>query len=61
MWKIKEIFDGDYGCEELMPDEDVKVTVYLENESGEVRRLRVSDNWLRENDLDEGAEWTYEV
>ena len=61
MWKIKEIFDGDYGCEELMPDEEVKVTVYLENESGEVKSLRISDNWLRENNLDEGSEWKGEV
>ena len=25
MWKIKQIFDGDYGCEELAPTDTVRV------------------------------------
>ena len=29
MWKIKHIFDGDYGCEELRPGESPQVTVTL--------------------------------
>jgi len=24
MWKIKQIFDGDYGCEELQPGQKPK-------------------------------------
>ena len=31
MWKIKQIFDGDFGCEELAPGEKPKVSVTLEN------------------------------
>ena len=27
MWKIKHIFDGDYGCEERSESENPKVTV----------------------------------
>ena len=34
-WKIKHIFDGDYGCEERLPGEGPKVSVTLVNESGE--------------------------
>lgn len=26
MWKIKQIFDGDYGCEELQPGQKPKVS-----------------------------------
>ena len=32
MWKIKHIFDGDYGCEERNPNEAPKVSVTLINE-----------------------------
>ena len=34
MWKIKQIFDGDYGCEELAPGESPHVSVTLVNETG---------------------------
>ena len=29
MWKIKQIFDGDYGCEELKPGEEPKLSITL--------------------------------
>ena len=29
MWIIKQIFDGDYGCEELQPGQKPKVSVTL--------------------------------
>lgn len=32
MWKIKQIFDGDFGCEELAPGEKPKVSVTLVND-----------------------------
>lgn len=54
MWKIKQIFDGDYGCEELQPNEKRKVTVYLVDEDGNERSVRVEDEWLVQNGLDEG-------
>lgn len=58
MWKITQIFDGDYGCEELTPGEKPKVTVTLEDESGARRYLRVEDDWLIKNGLDVGFVWT---
>ena len=58
MWYIKQIFDGDFGCEELASGEKVKVTVILSNEEGQTRSLSVEDEWLTKNGLDEGAAWT---
>lgn len=58
MWKIKQIFDGDYGCEELAPGQRPRVSVTLVNEAGEVRYVSVEDRWLTEQGLDEGSVWT---
>jgi ribosomal protein S18 acetylase RimI-like enzyme len=57
MWKIKQIFDGDYGCEELPAGEKPKVSVTLENEDGQRRSISVEDDWLTENNLNEGSAW----
>lgn len=57
MWKIKHIFDGDYGCEELVPGEKPKVTVTLVDGYGEERSVFVEDEWLVQNDLKEGSFW----
>jgi hypothetical protein len=56
MWKIKQIFDGDYGCEELAEGEKVKMSVTLENEAGQQKIISVEDDWLTENNLDVGSE-----
>ena len=60
MWTIKQIFDGDYGCEELQPGQKPKVSATLENEAGEVRYVTVDDEWLTENGLEKGAVWPIE-
>lgn len=57
MWKIKHIFDGDYGCEERLESENSKVTVTLVNENDKKKIVSVEDKWLMENNLDEGGEW----
>lgn len=57
MWKIKHIYDGDYGCEELTPGAKPRVSVTLINESGEERIVSVEDVWLTANQLDLGSEW----
>ncbi|WP_026515014.1 hypothetical protein [Butyrivibrio sp. LB2008] len=61
MWIIKQIFDGDYGCEELQPGQKPKVSVTLENEAGEVRYVTAEDEWLIENGLEKGEVWPLEV
>lgn len=57
MWEIKQIFDGDYGCEERQPGEPAKVMVYLEDENGNEKVVRAEDDWLIKNNLDEGSIW----
>ena len=60
MWKIKQIAEADFGCEERLPGEKLKCLVILENENGETRRLEVEDEWLTEQGLDEGSTWNFE-
>lgn len=57
MWKIKQIFDGDYGCEELAPGVQPKLSITLENELGEKKYVTASDEWITKNYLDEGDVW----
>ena len=51
MWKIKQIAEADFGCEERMPGEKLKCLVILEDESGNVRCLETEDEWLTEQGL----------
>ena len=60
MWKIIQIFDGEYGCEEMVPGAKSKVSVTLENEVHEQKYVFVEDEWLIENHLDEGSIWPEE-
>lgn len=55
MWTIRQIFDGDYGCEELPEGVRPKVLVTIVNEAGETREISVEDAWLSEHGLAEGA------
>ncbi len=57
MWKIRHIFDGDYGCEELVPGAKPMVSVTLINEVGEEKILSVEDEYLVSHQLDVGSEW----
>lgn len=59
MWRIKQIFDGDYGCEDLQPGEKPKVTVYISDDKGNEKSVKVYDSWLTENGLDVGSKWKY--
>ena len=56
-WKIRQIFDGDYGCEERLPGQGPKVSVTLVDESGVEKYVSVEDNWLTERVLTEGSLW----
>lgn len=61
MWKIKQIFDGDYGCEELAEGQSPKVSVTLVNESGQKKYVYVEDKWLVDSGLDEGSVWSEDI
>jgi hypothetical protein len=60
MWKIKHIFDGEYGCEELTEGQRPKVSVTLINEKEEETCFSVEDSWLTEHGLNEGDLWPKE-
>ena len=49
MWKLKQVFDGEYGCEERQPGEKEKCLVILANEEGEERHLRRMRTGLRQS------------
>ena len=59
--KIKQIFDGDYGCEELQQGQKPKVSVTLVDDAGNEKLVSVEDDWLTENGLDIGSEWPKEI
>ena len=61
MWKIKQIFDGDFGCEELAVGEKPKISVTLENEEGQTKFVSVEDEWLTEKGLNVGDAWPEEI
>ena len=52
-WTVKRIQEDDFGCEER-PD-DAKTT--LADENGQERLIRVDDEWLYKNGIDEGSCW----
>ena len=60
MKKIKHIFDGDYGCEALMPGQSPKVSVTLVDDAGKEEYVSVEDAWLVERGLDVGSVWIEE-
>ena len=59
--KSAEVFDGDYGCEELKPGQKPKVSVTLVDDAGNETLVSVEDDWLTENGLDVGSEWPKEI
>lgn len=56
-WRIKQIFDGDYGCEEPVSGSGWQVSVTLVNAAGEEKMVSASDAWLTERGLDIGSAW----
>lgn len=56
-WIVKRIQEDDFGCEERPDDVKVKVLVTLVNENGQKRLVRVDDDWLYANGIDEGSSW----
>lgn len=46
MWKLKQIFDGEYGCEERQPGEKEKCLVILANEEGEEKTFEANGDWI---------------
>ena len=49
MWKLKQIFDGEYGCEERQPGEKEKCLVILANEEGEEKTFEAKRTGFRQS------------
>ena len=49
MWKLKQIFDGEYGCEERQPGEKEKCLVIFANEEGEEKTFGRMRTGLRQS------------
>ncbi len=45
MWKLKQIFDGEYGCEERAGGKK-KCLVILANEEGEEKTFEANEDWI---------------
>ena len=56
-WKVKQIQEDDYGCEERQENEKIKVIVTLVNNIGQERQIRVEDDWLYAKGINEGDLW----
>ncbi len=56
-WMVKRIQEDDFGCEERPDDAKAQVLVTLADENGQERMIRVDDEWLYENGIDEGSCW----
>ena len=56
-WMVKRIQEDDFGCEERPDDTKTQVLVTLADENGQERLIRVDDEWLYKNGIDEGSCW----
>lgn len=46
MWKLKQIFDGEYGREERQPGDKEKCFVIFTNEAGEEKSFAANEDWI---------------
>lgn len=57
MWyKILEIYEADFGCEERPEGQETMVQVKLQSEEGDIQCMLVPDRRLYELGVDEGDE-----
>ena len=61
MWTISRIDEDDYGCEERMPGEPLMVLVTIESDDGRQCRFQCPEDWITDQNLDDGDEWPEDV
>ena len=61
MWTVKRIDEADYGCEERLPGEPQLVLVTIEDDYGQIARFECPENWLINQEIDEGDEWPEDI
>ena len=54
MWKVTHIYDDDYGCEERMPG-DKKAILYVVDDDGLEKQIKVDEDYLAEQFILEGS------
>ena len=55
-YKILEIYEADFGCEERPEGQETMVQVKLQSEEGDIQCMLVPDRRLYELGVDEGEE-----
>ena len=55
MWKVTHIYDDDYGCEERMMGDKEKVILYVVNDDGVEKQIKVDEDYLAEHFILEGS------
>lgn len=61
MWIVKQLQEADYGCEERMPGEPLKTLVILESDDGRICQFEMADEWLSNQEIEEGDEWPEDI
>ena len=59
MLTVSKIYDDDYGCEERMSNSPKMAIVYLKDEDGNEKELKVLVDFLAENGIVEGSVWKW--
>ena len=54
-YEIINIFDEDYGCEGIPENEELMCVVFLRDENGNERSLRLSESFITDNSLKKGS------
>lgn len=55
MWKVTHIYDDDYGCEERMQGDKKKGILYVVNDDGIEKQIKVDEDYLTEHFILEGS------
>ena len=55
MWKVTHIYDDDFGCEERMPGDKKKTILYVVNDDGIEKQIKVDEDYLAEHFILEGS------
>ena len=55
MWKVTHIYDDDFGCEGRMPGDKKKAILYIVNDDGVEKQIKVDEDYLAEHFIFEGS------
>lgn len=61
MWTVVRIDEDDYGCEERLPGEPLMALVTVQSDDGRMEQIRMAEEWLQSQEIDEGDEWSEDI